>query len=96
MYLPIHQGQVSEFPPDSGYSESDWHVLAGFWHPVAVSSEVRDKPVAARLLGVDKERVAIRPKMAADLIATTGNPLVDIHALKRVSFVMKDGRIVRR
>ena len=53
MYLPIHQGQVSEFPPDSGYSESDWHVLAGFWHPVAVSSEVQDKPVAARLLGVD-------------------------------------------
>ena len=51
---------------------------------------------AARLLGVDKERGAIRPKMAADLIATTGNPLVDIHALKRVSFVMKDGRIVRR
>jgi len=51
---------------------------------------------AARLLGVDKERGAIRPKMAADLIATTGNPLVDIHALKRVSFVMKNGRIARR
>ena len=51
---------------------------------------------AARLLGFEKERGAIRPQMAADIIATTGNPLVDIRALKRVSFVMKNGRIVKR
>jgi vanillate O-demethylase monooxygenase subunit len=53
MYLPIHQKAVTEVPPSAGYSETDWHVLAGFWHPVAVSSEVQDKPVGARLLGVD-------------------------------------------
>ena len=50
---------------------------------------------AARALGVEKERGAIRPQMAADIIATAGNPLEDISALKRVNFVMKDGRVVR-
>jgi imidazolonepropionase-like amidohydrolase len=51
---------------------------------------------AARLLGVEKQRGAIRPGMSADIIATPGNPLADIQALKRVSFVMKDGKVFRR
>jgi len=33
---------------------------------------------AAELLGVDKDRGAIRPGLAADLIATPGNPLDDV------------------
>jgi vanillate O-demethylase monooxygenase subunit len=53
MYLPIQQNKVAEVPQDSGFSPSDWHVLAGFWHPVAISSEVQEAPVAAKLLGVD-------------------------------------------
>jgi imidazolonepropionase-like amidohydrolase len=50
---------------------------------------------ATRLLGVDGSRGALRPGMAADLIATPGNPLDDIGTLKAVTFVMKDGRVVR-
>jgi imidazolonepropionase-like amidohydrolase len=50
---------------------------------------------AVRLLGLDKERGALKQGMAADLIATMDDPLVDIGALKRTVFVMKDGRIVR-
>jgi imidazolonepropionase-like amidohydrolase len=50
---------------------------------------------ATRLLGIDATRGALRPGMAADLIATPGNPLTDITTLKRVHFVMKDGRVVR-
>jgi imidazolonepropionase-like amidohydrolase len=50
---------------------------------------------AARLLGVEKERGALRPGFAADIIATPGNPLEDINVLKRVSFVMKDGVRIR-
>ena len=50
---------------------------------------------AARLLGVEKERGALRPGFAADIIATQGNPLEDINVLKRVSFVMKDGVRIR-
>ena len=52
-------------------------------------------PTAAKLFGVDKERGAIRPQHAADILATTGNPLEDITALKRVSFVMKNGRVIK-
>ena len=52
-------------------------------------------PTAAKLFGVDKERGAIRPQHAADILATTGNPLEDIAALKRVSFVMKNGRVIK-
>jgi len=33
--------------------------------------------------------------MAADIIATAGNPLENIGALKQVVFVMKDGKIVK-
>jgi imidazolonepropionase-like amidohydrolase len=51
---------------------------------------------AARLFGVDKERGAIKPQMAADIIAMPGNPLNDVSVLKRVSFVMKNGRIVKQ
>jgi imidazolonepropionase-like amidohydrolase len=50
---------------------------------------------AARLLGVDKERGAIRPGLAADIIATPGDPSTDIAALKQVNFVMKNGQVVR-
>ena len=51
---------------------------------------------AAKLLGVADVRGTIAPGMAADLIATPQSPLDDIQELKRVSFVMKDGVIVRR
>ncbi|QRN99063.1 amidohydrolase family protein [Archangium violaceum] len=51
---------------------------------------------AARLLGVEKERGAIKPGLLADLVATPRNPLDDIQALKQIHFVMKEGRVVRR
>ena len=50
---------------------------------------------AARLLGVDRDRGAIRPGMAADIIATPTNPLDDIHAVRKVSFVMKNGTVIK-
>ena len=50
---------------------------------------------AARLLGVDAERGAIRVGLAADLIAVPGDPLADVQTLKQVMFVMKDGRVIR-
>ncbi len=50
---------------------------------------------AARLLGVEKERGAIQPGLAADIIATPDNPLENISTLKKVSFVMKDGKVFR-
>jgi imidazolonepropionase-like amidohydrolase len=49
---------------------------------------------AAELLGVAKDVGALRPGMAADLIAVPGDPLKDITVLKTVQFVMKGGRVV--
>lgn len=51
---------------------------------------------AARLLGVDKERGAIRVGLAADIIAMPENPLENVNALKRVTFVMKDGAVFKQ
>jgi imidazolonepropionase-like amidohydrolase len=51
---------------------------------------------AARLLGVDKERGFLKPGMAADIVATLENPVEDIRTLKRVSFVMKDGAVIKQ
>lgn len=51
---------------------------------------------AAALLGVEKQRGAIRPGQFADIIATPENPLDDIQTLKRVSFVMKDGKVFKQ
>ncbi len=50
---------------------------------------------AARLLGVEKQRGAIRPGLAADLIAMPENPLEKIQAIKSVAFVMKDGSVCK-
>jgi len=50
---------------------------------------------AAKLLGVEKERGAIRPGWAADIIATPENPLDHIQTLKQVSLVIKDGKVIR-
>ncbi len=51
---------------------------------------------AAKLLGVEKERGLLREGLAADIIAVPDNPLDNITTLKKVSFVMKDGKVVKR
>lgn len=50
---------------------------------------------AARLLDIDKERGPLKVGLAADLVAVPGDPLEDITILQRVSFVMKDGVVIR-
>ncbi|MFP5260635.1 MAG: amidohydrolase family protein [Blastocatellia bacterium] len=50
---------------------------------------------SARLLGVEKQRGAIRPGLFADIIATAENPLDNILALKQVNFVMKNGKVFK-
>jgi imidazolonepropionase-like amidohydrolase len=44
----------------------------------------------------EKTRGPIKAGLAADLIAVDGNPLESIDALRRVSFVMKDGTVFKR
>lgn len=51
--------------------------------------------VAATLLGLDKLLGTVEEGKEADLVAVPGDPLADIHATERVSFVMRSGRVYR-
>ncbi|MCK5326849.1 MAG: amidohydrolase family protein, partial [Woeseiaceae bacterium] len=49
---------------------------------------------AAELLGVT-DRAELKAGKLADIIAVEGNPLDDIRVMERVTFVMKDGEVVK-
>jgi imidazolonepropionase-like amidohydrolase len=49
--------------------------------------------LAAESLGLKDQIGSIAPGLAADLVAVEGNPLTDVTALRRVTFVMKAGRV---
>lgn len=51
---------------------------------------------AAELLEMGDRVGTLAPGMLADVVAVPGDPLADVTALERVSFVMKDGVVYRR
>ena len=51
--------------------------------------------ISAESLRMQDRIGAIAVGMEADIIATDGNPLEDITAVRRVVFVMKGGRVYR-
>jgi imidazolonepropionase-like amidohydrolase len=51
--------------------------------------------LAAQALRIDKEVGVIAPGMQADFVATIGNPVDEITAVRRVGFVMKAGKVYR-
>jgi imidazolonepropionase-like amidohydrolase len=66
--------------------------------------DARDRPmdammsatsVSAESLGLGKEIGTVAAGFQADLVATDGNPLEDITAVRRVVFVMKAGKIYK-
>ena len=52
--------------------------------------------LAAESMGLGKVIGTIAPGYNADLVAVEGDPRVDITALQRVRFVMKDGKVYKR
>jgi imidazolonepropionase-like amidohydrolase len=52
--------------------------------------------VAAELLDMSDRIGTLEAGKLADVVAVPGNPLTDITAMERVSFVMKEGAVVRR
>jgi phenylpropionate dioxygenase-like ring-hydroxylating dioxygenase large terminal subunit len=54
--MTITRGQSMDahpLPRDCTFPESDWRILADYWHPVAFGHDVGSKPAHARLLDVD-------------------------------------------
>jgi imidazolonepropionase-like amidohydrolase len=87
------------FGTDAGVSphgqnarEFGYMVAAGMSEEDAIISATR---AAADLLGLADEIGTIETGKVADLVATAGNPLVDIGELDRVVFVMRGGVIYR-
>ena len=52
--------------------------------------------LAAESMGLGTEIGTLAPGFKADIVAIEGDPRVDISALQRVRFVMKDGKIYKR
>ncbi len=52
--------------------------------------------LAAESMGLDTSIGAIAVGLNADLVAVEGDPRIDITALQRVRFVMKDGRVYKK
>jgi imidazolonepropionase-like amidohydrolase len=50
----------------------------------------------AELLGIAQKVGTLEKGKLADVIAVPGDPTADIMATERVSFVMKEGRIIRQ
>ncbi len=66
-------------------------------HGMAPAAALRaGTQVDSVLLGLDKELGTLEAGKASDVVAVPGNPLTDIHATERVSFVMKGGLVYKR
>jgi imidazolonepropionase-like amidohydrolase len=76
------------------FQELEYRVRVGGQDPMAAI--VSATSLAAESLGLGETVGSIVPGYRADLIALDGDPLKDIGALSHVSFVMKDGRVVKR
>jgi imidazolonepropionase-like amidohydrolase len=50
----------------------------------------------AKVLGWAGQIGALKPGYYADIVAVPGNPLDDISVVEHVSFVMKDGAVIRQ
>jgi imidazolonepropionase-like amidohydrolase len=92
--IPFAVGSdVGPFPHGTQAREMELMVRYGM-KPLAVLQA--DLINGAKLLGWEGQIGELKPGYFADVIAVPGNPLDDITAVERVSFVMKNGAVVRQ
>jgi imidazolonepropionase-like amidohydrolase len=84
---------VGPFPHGTQARELELMVQYGM-KPLAVLQA--DMINGARLLGWEGQIGQLKRGFLADIIAVRGNPLADISAMEHVTFVMKDGAVVRQ
>ncbi len=91
--IPFAVGSdVGPFPHGTQAVEMELMVRYGM-KPLAVLQA--DMINGAKLLGWEGQIGQLKPGYFADIVAVPGNPLDDITAVERVSFVMKNGAVVR-
>jgi len=92
--IPFAVGSdVGPFPHGTQAREMELMVRYGMT-PLAVLQA--DLLEGARVLRWEGEIGALKPGYFADVVAVPGNPLEDITAVERLSFVMKGGVVVRQ
>jgi imidazolonepropionase-like amidohydrolase len=84
---------VGVFAHGTNHRELDWMVRLGLSPAQTLCAATS---VNAKILGKEEELGEIRAGFLADLVATKGDPVRDIAAAQNVTFVMKNGAIVRR
>ena len=92
--IPFAVGSdVGPFPHGTQARELELMVRYGM-KPLAVLQA--DMIEGAKVLGWEGQIGELKPGYFADIVAVPGNPLEDISAVERVSFVMKGGAVVRQ
>jgi imidazolonepropionase-like amidohydrolase len=76
-----------------GVNAQEFSLMTSLGMPPAAA--LRTTANSAALLGLDDSGVLAAGKRA-DIVAVPGNPLTDMKVTERVSFVMKEGKIVKR
>ena len=88
--VTVVAGTDQAVPGHSLHREIELYSQAGFTPLEAIQSATI---VPARVMGLDKELGTVEVGKRADLILLDGNPLVDIHNIRQVSYVMTGGKI---
>jgi imidazolonepropionase-like amidohydrolase len=92
--VPFAMGSdVGPFPHGTQAREFVLMVKYGMQPLVAIQAGIIN---GAKVLGWQGQIGALKPGYFADVIAVPGNPLEDISALQKVSFVMKGGVVYRQ
>jgi len=93
--VPIALGTDAGVDPH-GANAHEFVLMVEWGGMTPMQSIVAGTSNAAKLLGWDKRVGTLAPGKLADVVAVTGDPTKDIHAMEKgVSFVMKNGVVYR-
>jgi len=90
--LTIAFGSDTIFPHETANREFGRMVRLGLSPMGAIKAATAN---AAGVLGIDKDTGTVEAGKRADMVAVPRDPIADVTALETVTFVMKDGRVVR-